>query len=146
MGNSEKNVYIALISTVIAFGCYCLMLVIYWEDYQTTDATRLVGKSIFFLMIASAVINFGLRAVLKIISSIRNPSCEASIVDERDKMIELNGLQVSYLVFTLGFITAMLSLWSGYSPVIAFNIIIFSLALGEILSGTVKIIQYRRGF
>jgi hypothetical protein len=146
MGNAEKNVYIALISTVIVFVCYCLILIIYWEDYQTTDATRLVGKSIFFLMIASAVTNFGLRALLKIISSIRNPSCEPSIVDERDKMIELNGLQVSYLVFTLGFVTAMLTLWSGCSPDIAFNIIIFSLALGEILSGTVKIIQYRRGF
>ncbi len=144
MGNAEKNVYIALISTVIVLGAYCLILHAYWEDYQT-DA-RLVGKSIFFLMIASAATNFGLRGLLKIISAIRNPSCEASIVDERDKMIELNGLQVSYLVFTLGFITSMLLLWKGYPATIVLQIIIFSLALGEIFSGIVKIIQYRRGF
>lgn len=144
MGNAEKNVYIALISTTIVFLGYCLMLKVHWDDYQTAEGIRLIGKSIFFLMVASAAANFGLRALLKIISSTN--SCEASIVDERDKMIELHGLQVSYLVFTLGFISSMLLLWKGFSPVIIFNLIIFSLALGEIFSGIVKIIQYRRGF
>lgn len=145
MGVAEKNVYVALVSTILVFAAYCLILIVYWDEYQGVDATRLLGKSIFFLMLASVMTNFSLRAIANIFfppSSSSNPS----IVDERDKMIELNGLQVSYLVFTLAFITAMLTLWMGLSVVIALNIIIVGLMFGEILSGAVKIIQYRRGF
>jgi len=148
MSSHEKNIYISLISTLMMFGIYCALVPLLYEgsNFLYSTNTRLVGKSVLSLMAACVIANFCLRQLIKIIAALRKQPCERSVTDERDKMIELKGMQVSYAVFAIGFVVSMSMLWAGYPAVPVFNVIIFSLILGEVFSGLVKIIQYRRGY
>jgi hypothetical protein len=148
MGRAERNVYISLIGTLIVCICYGAFMFGRYEELfsSTADVAHLAGKSIFFLMVACVVVNLMLRFSFKILSMLLNRNNEKSIIDERDKVIELNGLQASYATFTVVFISVMLGLWGGLSSALAFNLIVFGLVLGEIVGAIIKIVQYRSSY
>jgi small-conductance mechanosensitive channel len=148
MSSAERNVYISLIGTFVVCFCYGVFMFGQYDELSspTADVAQLAGKSIFFLMTACVVANLILRFLFNILSGLLNRGCEKSITDERDKVIELNGLQASYATFTVVFVSVMLGLWGGLSSALAFNLIIFGLALGEILGAIIKIIQYRSSY
>lgn len=152
MGDTEKKVYISLASVVVVTLAYGVVTtVINGPGVFFSSDTALAGKSILLLMVACVAVNMFLGNSLTIFSALQHDprsdtECEATLVDERDKQIELSGLQLSYLVFTLGFIASMAALWGGWPPVAVFHLIILSLIVGEIASCLIKIVKYRRGF
>jgi hypothetical protein len=148
MSSAERNVYISLIGTLVVCICYGAFMLGQYDELSSpaADVSRLAGKNIFFLMGACVAANLMLRFLYRILSRLLNRGCEKSITDERDKVIELNGLQASYATFTVVFVLVMLGLWNGLSSALAFNLIIFGLALGEILGAIIKIFQYRSSY
>lgn len=147
MGNQERNIYVSLVSTSLVYAMYCTAaLLSYGTAFFYSGDTQLAGKSILLLMIACVLANFLLRGALIILAALRHQPYEKAVADERDKMIELNGMQASYAVFAIGFVAAMSLLWAGWPAVFVLHVITFSLILGEVCSGVVKITQYRRGY
>jgi len=147
MGSQERNVYVALISTLLVYATYCaLVLFLYGKDFFYSGDPSLAGKSILLLMIACAASNFLLRQAVVVFVAVSLKSYEKAVADERDKMIELNGMQASYAVFAIGFVAAMSMLWTGWPAVLALHVITLTLILGEIISGIIKVIQYRRDY
>ncbi|WP_018689038.1 hypothetical protein [Ahrensia kielensis] len=78
-----------------------------------------------------------------IITGNENPSL---LVDERDKMFEQRGTMAIVILIGLGFVASILALALGWSAVVGFNIIYFSMALGSLTADFVKFISYRRGY
>lgn len=68
------------------------------------------------------------------------------LVDERDRVFEQRGMNAVVIFVAIGFIGTILGLAIGWSALIGFNIIYFSMALGSLAADVVKFISYRRGF
>ena len=65
--------------------------------------------------------------------------------DERDKLIELKSLRVSYWVFIIGFMSAMGAVALGMELWVMFVTLIVSGFLSDLISSVVKIWYYRKG-
>ena len=66
--------------------------------------------------------------------------------DERDKQIDMRANNISYILFSIGFVIAVITLSLGMSPLVMFNIIVFSLLLSGIIGFIVQLRIYKRGF
>ncbi|MEM7349043.1 MAG: hypothetical protein AAF485_32845, partial [Chloroflexota bacterium] len=66
--------------------------------------------------------------------------------DERDKFIELKANQISFTIFGIGFISAMITLATGMAPLLMFHIIVYSLFGASIVGYLIQLYFYRRGF
>lgn len=148
MSEQEKNIYAAITSTLLVAGLYCMkMFEMHHEKlFSGEGAASLMGKSLLLLVVANVVANMIVRIVFSLIFSIATKTCETSHLDERDKTIELKGMQVSYMVFAIGLMFSLGALALGWSPLIVINLIVLCLILGEIASGITKLYQYRRGY
>ena len=67
------------------------------------------------------------------------------IEDEMDKLVELKSMRVGFAVAGVGFVTALIYAYLGYSVDIMMNIMFFSFSGGSILEGFSQIFFYRRG-
>src|SRR5690606_28271671 len=117
-----KKVYVSLISVLLVTLAYGVITTVsFGLGFFLSNDIALAGKSILLLMVACAAVNILLGNSLTIFSALKSPRCDDSncepVVDERDKQIELNVLQLSYLVFSLGFIASMSALWAGWPAV-----------------------------
>ena len=70
---------------------------------------------------------------------------ERFIEDERDKLIGLKGVRVSYVTFSIGVLIAMLSFVFGQPPLVMFSAIIFFSIVAEIAGDISQIFLYHRG-
>lgn len=148
MSTQEKNIYAAITSTVLVAVLYCMkMFEMHGEKlFSGAEAASLMGKSLLLLVVANVIANMIARIVFSLIFSIATKTCEDPHLDERDKMIELKGMQVSYMVFAIGLMLSLGALALGWSALIVLNLIVLSLIVGEITSGITKLHQYRRGY
>lgn len=148
MSMQEKNIYAAITSTVLVAVLYCMKMFEMHQEklFSGADATSLMGKSLLLLIVANVIANIIVRIVFSLVFSIATKTCEDPGLDERDKIIELKGMQVSYMVFAIGLMLSLGALASGWSALIVLNLIVLSLIIGEISSGVTKLYQYRRGY
>jgi hypothetical protein len=150
MSYQEKNITVSLVSHLLILGYYVANV------YQMLQAGGLVSTQLFSLwaivIVAAIIINITAsiltNIVLAIVYAIKTKSdkSERFIEDERDKLIGLKGMKVSYIIFSVGVLLAMFSLVLGQPPLVMFSLIIFSGIVAEILGDISKIYLYRRGF
>jgi hypothetical protein len=150
MSYQEKNITVSLVSHLLILGYFLFNL------FQMVQAGGLVADRVFRLwaivIIAAIIVNIVgsilTNIVLSIIHAIRTKTEEEErfIEDERDKLISLNGMRVSYITFSIGVLLAMLSFVFGQPPLVMFSLIIFSGLVAEILGDISQIVLYRRGF
>ena len=149
MSYQEKSVIASLITTALAFGAYFIVVSGMHHDgrFEGAEATRQIGKVILIVIGASIVLNIVMQILTNILHAIvtneQNPSF---VVDERDKLIELRGLQLMLFVMGIGFVLSMIMLTIGQSAFISFNIIVFSFALGDVAGNIRRLFLYQRGF
>lgn len=150
MSSREKTIFVSFISYVLILGYF---LVNWIPMYQTNG---LEPAKIFNLwgtvIVAVIVMNIAGNILIRIISAIilaaktKSDKEEPELADERDTLIELKGTKVSYLVFSIGVMGAMLTFVFNQPPLVMFSLIIaFSLA-AEIVGDTAQYFLYRRGF
>jgi len=65
--------------------------------------------------------------------------------DERDKLIQLKGTRVSYVVFSLGVLIAMLSFVLSQPPLVMFTLLIASGLIAQIVGDVYRLLRYGRG-
>lgn len=143
MAIQEKRIYVSLISTFLAFAYYYTIM-FEVNHVLPEEVNGLIGKNILIFITVSIALNIALQIVLSLLNPNGFKDCQ--VTDERDKMIELKGMQVSFAVFGVGFMSTMFMLTYDYSMFIVFNGILLSFALGDIIGNIIKIITYRRGY
>lgn len=67
------------------------------------------------------------------------------VEDEMDKLIELKSMRVGFGIAGVGFVTALVALVLGYSPVVMLNIMFASFSVGSMTEGITQLYFYRRG-
>lgn len=67
------------------------------------------------------------------------------VVDERDRLIELRGMQAFFATFMFLFFAAMLALSLGTAPVTVCFLIVLAMFIGSVTDDITKLILYRRG-
>jgi hypothetical protein len=150
MSYEEKNITVSLVSQSLIAVYY----VINWfQIYQAGELTanRLFGlwaiviaANITVTIIASILTNI----LLTIVEAIKSKKYEEPqfIADERDELIGLKGVRLSYFVFSIGVLISMLVFAFGHPPVMMVSLIIFFGVLAQIAGDLLRIYLYRRGF
>jgi hypothetical protein len=151
MSYQEKSITVALTSYLLLLGYYLVNL------FQMLQAGGLVAARVFSLwviviiatIIVNIIANILTNIVLSIVQAIKTRTAEVEeqfIADERDKLIDLKGMKVAYLTFSVGVLLAMLTFVFGQPPLVMFSLIILFSIVAEIIGGIAQIYLYRRGF
>ena len=149
MSYQEKNVTVSLFTHLLIVGYYLVNL---FQMYQTSGlvASRVFGlwavviiATIIVTIIGSILTNI----VLAIVHAIRTQGEEEHFIeDERDQLIGLKGMKVSYIAFSIGVLLAMLTFVFGQPPLVMFSLLIFSSIAAQIIGDISQIYLYRKGF
>jgi hypothetical protein len=147
MGQKEKQVLASLIASLLIIVFYSLYV---YNRYIEADPGllnnyRFWGKSFLILIPLAIVVQIVIHILFAIINKVVTNEDLDGREDERDKLIELKSLRVSYWVFIAGFTLAMGSMALGLQPWVMFVSYLASGFIAEIASGTVKIFYYRKG-
>ena len=149
MNHQVRTTYASLFSGILIFVFY------FWRisylsgqgRFEGPDAMPLLAKT-FLLMIPGGIV---ITIVSMILSSIifaiaTNDAKPSFVIDERDRLIELRALRISYYIFGAGFICSMTALALGYTAFTVFNLIIGSMMLATISEGLIQLAMHRRGY
>jgi len=149
MTYTEKNTVVSLLTGMLVFGIYGSKIYQMFLDgrFEGSDAGVLMGKSVLYMMGASIVVTIVMSIIFSIVHAIitgnENPSF---VVDERDKLIELKGMQFSFIVFSIGFVGASIALVFETAPLMVIFAIVTSMFVASVTGDIFKLISYRRGY
>lgn len=150
MSYQEKNITVSLVSTLLILGYYLANMFQMYQDggLVAVRVFRLWAIVIVAGIIVNIVSSILTNIVLSIVHAIktRMEEEERFIEDERDKLIGLKGMRVSYIAFSIGVLLAMLTFVFGQPPLVMFSLIIFFSLVAEIIGDISQIYRYRRGF
>lgn len=148
MSYQEKTVTVSLFSYLMIWGYYL------WNVFQMVQSGGLVQEQVFRLwgivILMAIIVNIAAHIltsiVFNIIHMIRTNKEEPTLEDERDQLIGLKGTRITYIVFSIGVLLAMLTLVMDMPPLVMFNMLIFSSVTAEIVGSISQLYMYRRGF
>lgn len=152
MSYQESRSLTNIISTILITGIYAL--VIYQRYLNGVGDTNDVFGFWSITILIFIPISIVARIIIMIIFSIINTAVqtakgeeavELEITDERDKLIELKATRISLIVFSIGFILALVTQVTSMSHHMFFITLIIFGVFSEIVSETVTIIYYRKG-
>lgn len=150
MSYQQKQTYISLSTALIVMLIYCKYMYGYYlaGDFNGDGATALVGQSTFWLIGGSVIVTIIAHIIFAIIYAIINQGSDEPEYksDERDKQIELRGMQFVLVIFSVGMLGCMAFLAYGALAYLAFIGIILSMFVANILGDIAKLYFYHRGF
>lgn len=149
MSFQEKRMIASIVTTLVVFGIYFLVIFGMYQDgrFSGEDAFSLLGKSILVLIVGAIVLNIALTILFSIFLAIANRESNPSfVVDERDRQIELKASNISHYVFGAGFVLSMIAMATGQTPFLALNLIVGSFGVASLVECAIQIALYRRGF
>ena len=149
MSNRENTIIVSLVSTLVVLSFYLVRWLQMYQDVGLNSAQifRLWAIVIIATIILNILGNILTNIAVNIAHAIRTNSSEEvrMVEDERDKLIELKGVKVTYIAFSVGVLIAMLTFVFGQPPLIMFSLIILFSLLGEIIGDLSQLYLYRRG-
>lgn len=148
MSQSESRTIAYLFSSLVGAGLYFLYVIQQYQEGGFNSPTISSSWGIAVLVV------IGVQIVLSIISAILVSIIEAikareevpELSDERDQLIELKANRISFSVFGIGFLLAMITLAAGLVPLVMFNLMVFSLFVAAVSGYVSQLYLYRRGF
>ncbi len=148
MSNPENRLIAYLASNLLAAGAYAVYVIQQYRagSFNSTTISSDWGAAILILIAVQVLLSVLLAIVVSIITTIKTREDEAVQTDERDRLIELKADRVSYTVFGIGFLLAMIVLAVGMPPLVMFNLIVFSVLGAGIIGYITRLYLYRRGF
>ena len=149
MSARKVSISVSLVSTLLILGYYLLNLISMFQqgDLNSEAIFRLAAIVIIASIVLNITGNIITMIIINIIHAIQTQlEKEARMIeDERDKLIGLKGAQVSYVVFSLGVLIAMLTFVFGQPPLVMFSLIIFFSFLAEICGDLAQFYFYSKG-
>lgn len=148
MSYQEKKSLLSMVTSVVLFGSYCLIIFTRYGDrlFGADADFRIWGAAFLILIPLSIVVNIIAHIIFVIIYYITTREEVPSISDERDKLIELKATRNSHYSFITGFLIAMGSLAFGLHVTGAFAILILLGFFSSLVSDITSFLYYRRGF
>ncbi len=148
MSSQENRTIAYLISSALGVGIYSFYAIQQYQhgSFDSTTISSYWGTLFLIVIGVQIVLSIISSILISIIHAIATREEEISLTDERDKLIDLRANQISYAVFGVGFLLAMITLAVGQPPLVMFNLIVFSLFGAGIVGYVTQIYLYRRGF
>jgi hypothetical protein len=118
------------------------------DSFTSENVFRLWGIVIVLAVIVTVAATVLTIIVSAIIDAIRTGKEEPEIdalEDERDKLIDLRGTKVTYLVSSIGSLIAMLTFVLGQPPLVMFTLLIFFGVLAQVVGDISRLVLYQRG-
>jgi hypothetical protein len=150
MSFQEKNVTVSLVtfSLILGFFIISVFQMVQAEDFTSPNVFRLWGIVIVLAIAATVLGTILTHIVSAIIEAIKtgeeDPKVE-DFEDERDKLVDLKGTKVAYIVSSIGVLLAMLTFVFGQPPLGMFTLIILTGILAQITGDISRLVLYRRG-
>lgn len=150
MSFQQKNVAVSLVSFSLILGFFLIQLfeMIQGGSFISTNIFRLWGIVIILVIFVTIFATILTHIVSAIIEAVKtggeNPTIE-DIEDERDRLIDLRGTEITYLVYSIAVFISMLTFVLGQPPLVMFTLLIFFGVLAQIVGDTSRLYLYRRG-
>jgi hypothetical protein len=143
----EKKSIVSLISTILIFGSYYLYMYPQFPEgtQESTETFHFWGSFVLMLMLVSIIAHIIISIIFNIIFRITTREKEPKFADELDKLIELKANRISFFVFIIGFLFAMVSLVIDQPSQAMFMILIASGFLSDLTGSITKLYHYRKG-
>jgi hypothetical protein len=151
MSFQQKNITVSLVnySLILGFLLIRVFQMIQGGSFNSTNVFRLWGIVIALAVVVTIFATILTHIFSAIIQAIKtgekNPKIE-DFEDERDRLIDLKGTRVTYLVSSFGSLLSMLTFVLGQSPLVMFTLLIFFGVLAQIVGDASRLYLYRRGF
>ena len=145
----ERNVAASLAVFTLILGFYVTRVfqMIQDESFNLTNMTRLWGivivLGIVVTIIGTILTHIG-SGIIEAIKTREEPVIE-DIQDERDRLIDLKGTRVAYIVYSLGVLLSMLTFAFGRPALEMFSLLILAGLVAQIVSDISRLVLYRRG-
>ena len=149
MSKQETRIATGMVTNTIIFIAYFLIIIGMYQDgrFDGDDAARLVGQSVLILIGAQIVGNIVVAILVAIgRAMVTGKDEEPDITDERDKLIELRALRLTFFLFGAAFVGTATALALGATLFTAFLMIIVALAGSDFIGNILRLVLYRRGF
>ncbi len=151
MSYQQKNITASLISSMLILGFFLLQVyqLIQNGEFVSADIFKLWGIVIVLgivVTIAGTILTHILSTIVEAIKTgDEDPNIE-DIEDERDKIIDLRGIKVAYIIFSIGVLISMLTMVLGQSPLVMFTLLIFFSIVAQVIGDISRLFLYQRGF
>jgi hypothetical protein len=145
----ERNVAasLAVFTLILCFYVTRVFQMIQNESFNLTNMTRL-WVTVIILGIVVTIIGIILAhigsGIVQAIKTQEEPVIE-DIQDERDRLIDLKGTRVAYIVYSIGVLLSMLTFAFGRPPLEMFSLLILAGLVAQIISDISRLVLYRRG-
>ncbi|RPI34945.1 MAG: hypothetical protein EHM70_01210 [Chloroflexota bacterium] len=151
MSFQEKNITVSLanFSLILTIYLISLFLMIQGGSFNSTNVFRLWGIVIALAVLVTIFATILTHILSAIVQAIKtgeeNPKIE-DFADERDRLIDLRGTQITYFVSSIGAFLAMLTFVLGQPPLVMFSLLIFFGVVAQIVGDVSRLVLYRKGF
>lgn len=148
MSYQENRIIAYLISTLLVVGLYSFYVFQKYQEgsFDSTTISSFWGSVILIVIAVQIVLSIITSILVSIIRAIATREEDPSLSDERDRLIDLRANRISFSVFGIGFVLAMITLALGLPPLVMFNLIVYSLFGAGIIGYIAQLYLYRRGF
>ena len=149
MTYQDRNNVVSIFVTLLANGYIILRLLDLNSSgaFDGPDAVNIWARTVVWIIpiaIGATIVGTILfNIAYAIVTNNEKPSF---IVDERDKIFETRGHVTMMIVGSFGVMGAIVLLAFGWSALVGFNVIYFSMALGSMIGDAVRFISYRIGY
>jgi hypothetical protein len=153
MSYQESKSLTNMLSSILITGIYAL--IVYQRYLNGMVEITNVFKFWAIIILIFIPVTIIARIVIMIIFTIIHTAVQTArgeevdnidFVDERDKLIELKATKISLIIFTLGFILALVTQVINMSDHLFFITLAIFMVITEIASELLTIIYYRKGF
>jgi len=150
MSYQEKNITVSLVNFTLILGFYSVRVfqMLRSESFNSTNVFRLWGITIALAVVVTIVLTILTHigsGILQAIKTRQEPKIE-DIQDERDRLIDLRGTKITYLISSIGTFLCMLTFVFGQPPLVMFSLLIFSGLVAQVVGDISRLVLYRRGF
>jgi hypothetical protein len=151
MSYQEKNITVSLVNFSLILGFFLIRIfqLLQSGGFNSTNVFRLWGITIALAILVTIFATILTQIISAIIQAVRtgkeDPKIE-DLEDERDKLIDLRGTKLTYLVSSIGGFLSMLTYVVGQPPLVMFSLFIFFGVVAQIVGDISRLYLYRRGF
>lgn len=148
MSFHERNIIVYLITGMIVMAIYTLNMqgIIAAGLLDGPEAGSTIAWSVIKLIGGSIIVTIIVTIIVSIINSMVTKEADFDASDERDKQIDLIGMKVSFISFSVMFIGIFLALLFGLSLAFALLGMVYAMWFASVIEGLARLYLYRRGF
>jgi len=148
MSYHERNIVTYIITGIIVMAVYTLHIQGLFDAgvMDGPNAGKEIGWSTIKLIGGSIVVTIVVTIIVTILNAIITRETDTDAADERDKQIDLLGMKVGFIAFSVLFIGLFIGLAFGLSTTFALLGMVYAMWFSSIIESVVRLYVYRQGF